>query len=376
MSDPVPLPICFLITELDIGGAERALVKIATGLPRERWTPSVICLSGRGPLAEPLEAACVPVTCLGANRVFSPGGLWKATVGLTRELRRQQPRILQTFLFHANIAGRLTARRAGVPHVLSGIRVADRRGRWRLAVDRWTEGLVEKHVCVSRGVADFCVQESGLSEEKVVVISNGVDVEKYRDAEPADLSEFGVPTDAEVVLAVGRLDPQKDPLLLLNAVGAIAAARPKLHLLFVGDGPLRGQVEETARRLGLESRVHLAGWRPEIPQFLKAASLFVLPSRWEGMPNVVLEAAAAGVPIVATETEGVREIIEPGRTGALVKTGDTEGLAEAISTALRDRSLPLQMAETLQNKVAERFTWDSVVAQYDRLYESLVIRRS
>lgn len=376
MSDPVPLPICFLITELDIGGAERALVKIATGLPRERWTPSVICLSGRGPLAEPLEAAGVPVTCLGANRVFRPGGLWKATVGLTRELRRQQPRILQTFLFHANIAGRLAAWRADVPHVLSGIRVADRRGLWRLAVDRWTERFVEKHVCVSRGVADFCVRESGLSEEKIVVIPNGVDVEKYRDAEPTDLSELGIPADAEVVLAVGRLDLQKDPLLLLNAVGRIADARPKLHLLFVGDGPLRGQIEETAWRLGMESRVHLTGWRPEIPQFLKAATLFVLPSRWEGMPNVVLEAAAAGVPIVATGTEGVREIIEPGRTGTLVKTGDTEGLAEAISTALRDRSLPLQMAETLQREVTERFTWDSVVAQYDRLYESLVIRRS
>ena len=376
MSDPVPLPICFLITELDIGGAERALVKIATGLPRERWTPSVICLSRRGPLAEPLEAAGVRVTCLGANRVFSPGGLLKATTGLTRELRRQQPRILQTFLFHANIAGRLAARRAGVPHVLSGIRVADRRGRWRLAVDRWTERLVEKHVCVSRGVADFCVQESGLSEDKVVVIPNGVDVETYRDAEPADPTEFGVPADAEVVIAVGRLDPQKDPLLLLNATSQIAADRPKLHVLFVGDGPLRGEIEESARNLDLESRVHLTGWRPEIPQFLKAASLFVLPSRWEGMPNVVLEAAAAGVPVIATETEGVCEIIEPGRTGAVVKIGDAEGLAEAILAALRDRSLPLQMAETLQHAVADRFTWDSVVAQYDRLYESLVIRRS
>jgi glycosyltransferase involved in cell wall biosynthesis len=376
MSDPVPLPICFLITELDIGGAERALVKIATGLPRERWAPAVICLSDRGPLVEPLEAAGIPVTCLGASRVCSPRGLWKATVGLTRELRRQQPRILQTFLFHANIAGRLAARRAGVPHVLSGIRVADRRGRWRLAIDRWTESLVEKHVCVSCGVAEFCIRESGLSAEKVVVIPNGVDVERYRDAEPANLSEFGIPADAEVLLAVGRLDPQKDPLLLIDSVGRIATARPKLHLLFVGDGPLRGQIEAQARRLGLESRVHVIGWRPEIPRFLKAATLFVLPSRWEGMPNVVLEAAVAGVPIIATETEGVREIIESGRTGTLVEIGDTGRLADVILAALRDRTLPLEMADALQHKVAEGFTWCSVVARYDRLYESLVVRRS
>ncbi|MHC4876147.1 MAG: glycosyltransferase [Planctomycetota bacterium] len=375
MSSPVPLPICFLITELDIGGAERALVKIATGLPRERWKPSVICLSDRGPLAEPLEEAGIPVTCLGAGRVFSPRGLWQATVGLTRELRRQQPRVLQTFLFHANIAGRVAGWRAGVPRVLSGIRVADRRGCWRLALDRWTERLVDKHVCVSRGVADFCVRESGLSQDKVVVIPNGVDVDTYRSAEPADLSQFGIPSDAEVILAVGRLDPQKDPLTLLQAVHRVASDRPNLHLLFAGDGPLRSDTEAEARRLNIEHRVHLAGWTPDVPRLLKSATLFVLASRWEGMPNVVLEAAAAGVPIIATETEGVREIIEPGRTGTLVKPGDVDGLAQGISTALAEQSLPQAMARTLQQEVTERFTWDSVIAEYDRLYESLVVRR-
>ncbi|NQV23239.1 MAG: glycosyltransferase, partial [Rhodopirellula sp.] len=170
---PAPRRITFLITELDHGGAERALVRIATGLDRNLWEPQVVSLSDRGALAEPLEAVGIPVTSIGAGRVHSPIGLWRATIGLSRCLKTQQPALLQTFLFHANIAGRLAAKRAGVPVVVSGIRVAEKRGRWRLAVDRMTDRFVDRHVCVSRSVADFSIRESGLPPSKVMVIPNG-----------------------------------------------------------------------------------------------------------------------------------------------------------------------------------------------------------
>lgn len=375
MSRPFPIPISFVITELDVGGAERALVRIVTGLSRERWIPHVICLSGEGPLVRPLNDAGVPVTCLQADRVMSPSGIWRATVGLTRTLRQQRPQIVQTFLFHANIAGRLAARRAGVPHVLSGIRVADRRGRWRLWLDRCTERLVDRHVCVSRGVADFCVRTSRLDPARIEVIPNGVDVEEFREAPPADLSAFGIGSDAEVILAVGRLDSQKDPLSLVQAVIPVARQRPQLHLLFVGDGPLRKQLAQESEAAGLADRIHLAGWRPDVPNLMKAADLFVLPSRWEGMPNVILEAAAAGIPIVATATEGTSELIVSGETGVLVPCGAVDALGAAIRQTLEQPGLPHRMAGSLQHMVAERFTWDSVVAAYECLYDSLVTGR-
>ena len=176
---PVPRRISFLITELDHGGAERALVRIVTGLDRSLWEPQVISLNNRGPLTEPLKAAGIPVTAIGAGRVRSPRGLWRATIGLTQCLKEQRPEVLQTFLFHANITGRLAAKRAGVPVVVSGIRVAEKRGRWRLTLDRLTDHLVSRHVCVSQSVADFSISESGLPESKVVVIPNGVDVERF-----------------------------------------------------------------------------------------------------------------------------------------------------------------------------------------------------
>lgn len=369
---PAPRRISFLITELDHGGAERALVRIVTGLDRSLWNPRVISLSDRGPLAEPLEAARIPVTAIGAGRVRSPAGLWRATVGLTRCLKEQQPAVLQTFLFHANIAGRFAARRAQVPAVVSGIRVAEKRGRWRLNVDRWTEHLVNHHVCVSQSVADFSIRESGLSESKVVVIPNGVDVQRFAAAEPVDLSQFGIPKDGATILSVGRLDEQKNPLGLLRSFAAIAQRHPQAHLLFVGHGMDEAALGAEVVGLGLHSRVHLAGWQADVPGLMRACDLFVLASKWEGMPNVLLEAGAAGIPVISTRVEGAEEIITSGESGVLVGISQQEELATAIDDCLTAPEAAKERAIRLQQFVSEQFTWGSVVDSYSKLYESLL----
>ena len=369
---PAPRRISFLITELDHGGAERALVRVVTGLDRSLWEPRVISLSDRGPLAEPLEAAGVPVTAIGAGRVRSPAGLWRATVGLTRCLNEQQPAVLQTFLFHANIAGRLAARRAGVPAVVSGLRVAEKRGRWRLKFDRWTERFVDRHICVSQSVADFSMRQSGLSESKVVVIPNGVDVDRFAAAEPANLATFGVPGDARTILSVGRLDEQKNPLGLLSSFAAIAEGHRQAHLLFVGHGPEEDALHAAILGAKLESRVHLAGWQADIPGIMRACDLFVLASNWEGMPNVLLEAGAAGVPVVSTRVEGAEEIITSGESGVLVGIAQPAELADAMSDCLSEPAAAKDRADQLQSIVSKRFTWDSMVASYSEVYESLL----
>jgi starch synthase (maltosyl-transferring) len=364
--------ITFLITELDPGGAERALVQIATGLSPDDWKRSVICLSDRGALASTLEESGIPVTCLGARRASSLQGLWKATAGLTRELHRQQPAVLQTFLWHANIVGRIAARRTGVPHVVSGIRVAEKRGRWRLRLDRWTERYIDRHVCVSQAVADFSIRESGLSPQKTVVIPNGVDLETFRNADPVELSSFGIPNEATVLLSVGRLDPQKDPLTLIRATGRLARDRPDLHLLLIGQGTLEEEIAQAAEAVGIADRVHLAGWQSDIAGIMRSADLLVLTSLWEGLPNVLLEAGASGLPIVATQAEGVSEIVEDGVTGRLVTIGDEQALAAAIDHVLNDPVAAAESAERLQRQMAERFTWPAVVTQYADLYRSLL----
>ncbi len=370
--DGVRTSITFLITELDPGGAERALVQIATGLSPDDWKRSVICLGDRGALADTLEDAGIPVTCVGARRASSLRGLWKVTAGLARELCRQQPVVLQTFLWHANIVGRIAARRAGVPHVVSGIRVAEKRGRWRLRLDRWTEPYIDRHVCVSQAVADFSIRESGLSPHKTVVIPNGVDIAMFRDADPVALSAFGIPVDATILLSVGRLDPQKDPLTLVRAVARLAPDRPDLHLLLIGHGTLEAEIAETSEAVGIAERVHLAGWQPDIAGIMRSSDVFVLTSLWEGLPNVLLEAGASGLPIVATRAEGVSEIVEDGVTGHLVNIGDEQALAAAIDRVLGEPVVAAESADRLQRHVAERFTWSAVVTQYADLYRSLL----
>src|SRR5262249_1411394 len=150
-----PIRVALCITDLDAGGAERALVQLARGLDRRRFLPAVFCLGPRAALVGPLEASGICTVCLGARRPTDLGAL----VRLYRELRRFGPQVVQTFLFHANIAGRLAGRLAGAKHIISGIRVAERRARWPLWLDRLTNRLVDVNVCVSQGVARFSMTD-------------------------------------------------------------------------------------------------------------------------------------------------------------------------------------------------------------------------
>ena len=157
---------------------------------------------------------------------------------LATDSRGWQPDVVQTFLFHANILGRMAAWQAGVPHVVSGIRVAERRSGWRLCADRWTDRLVDRHVCVSQAVADFSQLEGGLPASKLLVIPNGVDVSRYDGAQPIASADLGVPPARRWITFVGRLDPQEGLEWLLEEAPNGWPSIADHDLLIVGDGPL------------------------------------------------------------------------------------------------------------------------------------------
>ena len=361
-------PIAFCITDLDAGGAERALVQLVVRLDRSRWNPVVFCLSKPGILVADLEKAGVHVECLGAGSI----GNLSVVFRLFRRLRRLRPVILQTFLFHANIVGRVAGRLAGVPRIVSGIRVAEQRSRFRLWLDRVTERLITRHVCVSRAVADFSIERGRLSPDKIVVIPNGVNAQRFANAIPADLSPYGIPPGSQTLLFVGRLDPQKGPWLLVRAVKGLLPVHRNLHLLMVGDGPLAAELKDWTRAQRLDDRIHFAGWRPDVPSLLKAVDALVLPSRWEGMPNVVLEAMAAGRPVIATRVEGVRELVTDRETGLLVEPESVESLAGAIALLLAEPDLGREAGRKAQQIATIRFTADSVASSYAELYAALL----
>ncbi len=362
-----PIRLAFCVTDLDPGGAEKALVRVVTGLDRSRWEPRVYCLGASGSLVNDLANADVPITCFGVRR------RWDLSVALklTRELRRFRPALLQTWLYHANMAGRIAAWLAGVPRVVSGIRVAERRGRARLWIDRLTRGLVDHHVCVSRSVAEFSMKRSRLPSAKTSVIYNGVDVDRFANATPCDLAAFDIPHGSQTVLFVGRLDRQKGPFVLLEACGELFKRFQDTHLLFAGDGPLRSSLERAVKDAGLAGRVHFLGARDDVPELMRASTCLALPSRWEGLPNVILEAMAAGLPVISTDVDGSVELIEDGKTGLLVPAESPSALVTAIERILIEPDRVNRMVDAAQHMATERFAWRNTIDAFDALYESL-----
>jgi glycosyltransferase involved in cell wall biosynthesis len=368
-----PVRIAFAITELDIGGAERALVELVVGLPRDCWQPHVFCLGPWGPLATTLLDAGIPVTCFEALYLWdAPRVVWQ----LRRALVEFRPALLQTFLFHANVLGRVAGAWAGVPCVVSGVRVAERRGSWYALLDRWTNRWVTMNVCVSQGVAEFCRDVGGLDPRKLSVIPNGVDVAKLQREPPIDLAAEGFDPARPVCLTIGRLEHQKGIDLLLQAAASLATCEPAPQWLIIGDGPDRDRLVELAHSLGLGSNVRFLGRRGDVPRWLKGATLLVHPSRWEGMPNVVLEAMAAGCPVVATRAEGIAELIEDGVTGVSVPVEDSRALSEAIDRVLRQSDFRHDLSAAAQAKCAIEFTTSAMVDRYAALYQELLARQA
>ncbi|MBD3671941.1 MAG: glycosyltransferase [Planctomycetaceae bacterium] len=374
MADSTSIPIGFAITELDPGGAERAFTQIVTRLDRSRWSPIVYCLSGRGVLAETLEGAGIPVHYLEA------GGKWD--LGLVNRfanrLKQDQPRILQTFLHHANLAGRFAARKARVPIVVSGIRVAEERSRWRLRLDRWTQRWVTMNVCVSESVQQFSEEIGGLSPEKLCTIPNGVDFDRFANATPVDWTTIGLPYDAHVILIVGRLDAQKRPLLALRACLPLLETRNNLHLVFAGIGPDRKDILKIAEEEGLSHSIHCLGTRDDIPELMRGSELLLHVSAWEGAPNVILEAIASGLPIISTDTPGNRDALSGLKWGYFllpesINEVTTAGeIGSAIEAVLDDRKTVVEKAMIDRDRFRMTRSWEATVSAYEQLYLQLL----
>lgn len=342
---------------------------LVLSLNRDEWEPYVICLAPRGHFADVLESANVPVKCLNAKGIRS---LPRVFFLLTRELQRLRPALVQTFLFHANILGRIAARIAGIPVVVSGLRVAEHRSLWYGRIDRWTNSLVATNVCVSQGVADFSERITGLKRTKLCVIPNAVDAERFANASPADLTTFGIPPGSRVLITVGRLDHQKGIDLLLSAISLMKPLEDDVHFLIVGDGEQAQTLRQQTIRDGLPARVHFIGRRDDVPSLLAASTALVLPSRWEGMPNVILEAMAAGLPVIATDVEGIAELVRDRVTGLIVPPENPVELASAICWLLTEPDFRSEAEKKSQNIAASNFTQQLVTNEYVNVYRKLL----
>jgi len=376
----VPVTILYLITELDVGGAEKALYELVRRLDRRRYTPEVACLSGSGAVADWLAALDVPVHFLEMpDRGAGPWHALRALKRLKQLLRVLQPGIVHTILFHANLLGRLAVNggraRANRPMVVSAVRVAERRYRWHLLADYLTHGLADCEVCVSEGVRRFMRREARIPPGKLRVIPNGVDLAAIDEVRPADLADLGCRPDRPTLCFVGRLEGQKGLSFLFRALTRLRGHVSTWQLVLVGEGPQRGELAALARNLHIDRRVHFLGWRPDALAVTAACDLFVMPSLWEGMPNAVMEAMALGKCVIATAVEGTSELIESGRSGLLVPPRRVRRLADAIAVALTNPDRRAQLGRTARRRIADQFPVERMVARHEALYGHLLAAR-
>ncbi|MBM4093504.1 MAG: glycosyltransferase [Planctomycetes bacterium] len=367
----IPLRIALVITELEVGGAERCLANLACGLDRSRFAPEVYALAppppeSRDQLVAMVRAAGIPVHFLG----FRHG--WQMPLAvrhLAAHLRRQNPAVVQSMLFHANVVASLAVRRAA-SLLSTGIRVADP-ARWRYAVERRTSRRANRIVCVSDAVAAFAADTMRLPHEKLLVIPNGVDTQAIADCLPADLPQLGLPHGHRSIVCVTRLAHQKGVDRLIRHAPRLMEAAPHHDLVLVGDGPDARVLRRLAVATGVSDRVHFLGWRPNVPEILKASDVMLLPSRWEGMPNVLLEAMSCARPVVCTSTSGVQQLLGPLAGPQTVSVDDTQSLVEKAVAIINDRRLADRLGTENQRRVTECFSMHAMICQYQRLFEDL-----
>jgi glycosyltransferase involved in cell wall biosynthesis len=228
-------------------------------------------------------------------------------------------------------------------------------------------------ICVSQSVAEF-YRQRGFPPEKLQVIPNGIDVTRWQNQPAADLQALGVPSGRRVFVFVGRLDKQKGLDRLFPQLPWIFDQLPQHDLLLIGEGPLSALLQSLAKRLGVAPRVHFAGWRSPIGPILAAADLLVLPSRWEGMPNVVLEAMACGKPLISTRVAGVLELLGESGTTQSEDIDDCESFARRTVELLHNPKLRTELGAMNCARASQQFSITTMLDRYQQLYRSLARR--
>lgn len=361
--------ILHLIPTLDRSGAEKQLVLLAAGLPRDEFDVQVCAITRGGALQAELEQAGVPVTVIGKSFKYDPYSWWR----LRRHIRALKPAIVHTWMFTANAYGRVAALTAGVAKIVASERSEDPWKSWhQLAIDRYLAKRTDAIIVNSRGVEEFYTGR-GIPKAKMRLIYNGIGPAKPSDtSREALLAELKLPPDARLIGAVGRLWPQKRLKDLIWAADLLKVIRPDVHLLIIGDGPQRHMLERYRRNCRVEDKVHFLGARSDVPRLMPHFDVLWLASGYEGLPNVIMEAMACGVPVVASNIWGNRELVVHDQTGYLVTVGDRAGFARCANKILDDRELAVRMGEAARARMAKHFTIEAMVEKHAALYRELL----
>jgi L-malate glycosyltransferase len=363
--EPGRPPVFLMIDKLETGGSERQFGFVARALRSATYEVELGCMRHTGPFLEGLGN----VTEFNVGGSFFARHAPRAYWTLAQHLRTRKIVIAHSFDFYSNLMMIPIARASGIPVVIGSHRQI---GDLLTPKQFWAQAmcfrLCDRVVCNSRAAASRLLAH-GLPEPKVAVIGNGLPDEAFAQAEPA------LPRLPNVVRAgmIARMNhPVKNHSAFLRAAAEVAGRQATVEFLLAGDGPLRPELEHLAVRLGLKGRVLFLGDRRDIPAVLAALDILVVPSSSESLSNVILEAMAASVPVVATGIGGTPELVVEGETGLLVPDGSDQALAAAMECFLTQPSLRLHCSARAREFVRTHFACNYVRDQYCGLYDMLL----
>lgn len=369
--------VVFCLDNMTIGGTELNAVRTAERLDRSRFDLSVACLQQNGPLSVRFEKAGIPVRVFPIDSLYGPRTFLQG-IRLTRYLAREHVDVVHSHDHYNSIFATICARVAGTPAVIASRRWLEPPRHGHELLSRMAYRLAHHVLANSASVAAYLTDSQGVRSSRVVVIPNFVDESAFEPI-PAgskhDLRRaFRIPGDAPVVGIVANLSPVKDHATLLRAIAELRPRWPTLQLILVGDGACRADLEALVDKLGLQGAVHFAGFQMSTSNLHHAFDVSVLCSTSEGFSNSIVEAMAAGRPVVATNVGGNQNAVKEGLTGLLVPPRDPLRLAAAIEELLENPELRRTMGSAARERAAKEFSAAAVVRSLESLYYSMLKR--
>ncbi len=365
--------VLHVINTAEVGGGGEHVIHLARALDRYGFR-SYVVVGRDGPATERLRDEGVSVSVMGPLRVSAP-------IRLARLFRAVRPDLVHLHGSRSGFVGALAAQLSRVgPVVYTAHAFAFKRRlpgvlRWAAAgADRLTCHLARRVICLTQRDVE-AARRHGIAANNFVVIPNGIDVAEFASSSDRR-SEFGFVPSTPIVGMVARLVPDKDPQTFVRMAREVADVAPETRFLLVGDGPLRPHVERLVRELHLERWVTLTGFRRDVPAILATVDVVVLPSLWEGLPLVVLEAMAAAKPVVATALPSLAEVVVEGVTGLLVPVQEPSGFAEAVVHLIQHPDLRRVMGRQGRERVERDFSLDRMVKATASVYKHVLSTQS
>jgi L-malate glycosyltransferase len=367
--------VLHLINSFETGGTERQAVELLKRLDSERFDVRLAALSKVGPFYSEVESRFGDVQEFPLTSFYNRNAL-KQLLRLRRLMKRERIKIIHTHDFYSGFIGSVAARLAGVRVIACQrhLKLSDRRVH-RLG-QRIIHKLAHRILVNSEAIRDHIITKDRARARKIVVIKNGIspqaDERERVEARSKLCRELCIDANVKLVGVIARLQQVKGHRYLIEAAARVIEQMPATHFVLVGDGPLRPGIEDKIAQLNISSRVHLLGERRDASQIVAAFDLVALASLHEGLPNAVMEAMAARVPIVATAVGGTKELIRDGETGYLVAPEDSAALASQIVIALSDESKSEEMAARAYEFVTDRFGINRMVESVESLYDEVI----